>query len=371
MSDVMLADDSAAAGGREAYHTIDSFLISVADEFGPYQRRHYAIVGLSWVSVGMSTLLMVLTSKPPQWRLLGEPDEQTSTAPPPCDEAFEIVDEWTTASGEWQLVCDRVGLAALASTLYFVGFGLGAFLIGSLADRIGRRMSCKLAAAISTVTVLASAAASSPELYAACRLAAGFGIGGLSTSSYVLATEVIGPSWQGVVGVGMSLIFSVGEFLLVPLSLLLPSWRALTVATAVPCLLQYFAMNTVDESPRWLLANGHTDRAAAVLQAVAIGNGVNCPSAPLLSLASQLPTMSDAAEESEGNSTNAEASKKSVGALFSSNLLRGRTLGMLYCWFAASFAYYGLSLNSGNLGGTSAILPCLSPSASSISHPTS
>ena len=32
--------------------------------------------------------------------------------------------------------------------------------------------------------------------------------------------------------------------------------------------------------------------------------------------------------------------------------MRWRTIGMVYCWFAASFSYYGLSLNSGNLGGS-------------------
>lgn len=377
-SPTLLASDSAIAPSA-VVHTIDSFLTNVAEEFGAYQRRHYAIVGSAWISVAIATLSMVVTGKAPQWHPYGDPKfaHNISTEPPPCGEGqdFVLVNTWESTTGEWSLVCEAAGLAALLSTLFFVGFGVGALGLGSAADRFGRRPTCQLAASISALGSALSALAQTPQTYALCRLVAGIGTGGLSTASYVLATEIIGPSWQGVTGVGMSGIFSTGALLLVPISLLLPAWRGVNACAALCSMLNLLLFRFVDESPRWLHANGQSDRAALILQLVAIGNGHQCPSPPKLappgghaptlcsgctsSSSSPPPGSSAATFDAVSQATSDAAAATlppteapSIGALFSSRVMRWRTIGMVYCWFAASFSYYGLSLNSGNLGGS-------------------
>lgn len=225
------------------FHTIDSFLSGVAGECGPYQRCHYATTGAAWLSVSLATMSMIFTRKAPQWRLVNNTDLATELELP-CDDAgslssgVALVDIVASASGEFGWVCGEASLAALVGTLYFVGFGVGAFGFGSVADSIGRRPSSQVSAAISAVFGLASATTASPTVYMASRMLTGIGIGGLATCSYVHATEMIGPSWQGVAGVGMSAIFSLGALLLVPLTMILPSWRALTLATAAAPALQ-------------------------------------------------------------------------------------------------------------------------------------
>ena len=238
----LLNDDGARDHeDRAQTFTIDSFLANVAGEFGPYQVKHYAIVGSAWISVAVATLSMVLTGQAPRWRSERDGYNATHTEAPACDnvnfqeslEPFDFVRPWESTTAEWALVCDRANFAALLGTLVFIGFGIGAFGLGSAADRIGRLPTCKLAACIAAVGALASAAAQTAQIYALCRLVAGVGAGGLSTSAYVLATELVGPSWQGVCGVGLSGIFSFGGLLLAPCSLLFPSWRGLTLCTAV------------------------------------------------------------------------------------------------------------------------------------------
>ena len=103
------------------------------------------------------------------------------------------------------------------------------------------------------------------------------------------------------------------------------------------------------ESPRWLHANGKSGEAARVLQELAISNGVECGARPQLKSAATSPAAAAAAST---HHTPSAHTKLGVAVLFSSPSLRGRSVGMVYCWFAASFAYYGLSLNAGNLGGS-------------------
>lgn len=254
----LLADDGARrpissssedGSAHHEEHTIDGFLTATAGEFGRYQQRHYALVASAWLWVAWATLSMVMTSQNPQWRLSppGESGE-TSTEDPPCDQEFTLVSVQDSIRAEWALVCEDANLAALVGTLYFVGFMLGAFGLGALGDQIGRRPSARIAAAICCMSALASAAAPSPLVYTAFRMVQGFGVGGLATSAYVLASEIIGPSWQGVTGVGQSGIFSAGAILLVPLALALPSWRALTVATAVPMAIHFVVFGRVEVS---------------------------------------------------------------------------------------------------------------------------
>jgi OCT family organic cation transporter-like MFS transporter 4/5 len=376
----LLNDDGARDHeDRAQTFTIDSFLANVAGEFGPYQVKHYAIVGSAWISVAVATLSMVLTGQAPRWRSERDGYNATHTEAPACDnvnfqeslEPFDFVRPWESTTAEWALVCDRANFAALLGTLFFIGFGIGAFGLGSVADRIGRLPTCKLAACIAAVGALASAAAQTAQIYALCRLVAGVGAGGLSTSAYVLATELVGPSWQGVCGVGLSGIFSFGGLLLAPCSLLFPSWRGLTLCTAVPPVVNLLLfLHFVDESPRWLHANGHSERAAIVLHAVARGNGVDCSRPPTLEAAADGSAQEQSARSGTSTSDAAAAPggtpplavpsslaghckpRPTVAALFAGPLLRTRTLGMIYCWFASSFGYYGLSLNTGNLAGS-------------------
>ena len=308
--------------------SIDEYLIAIG-EFGRYQQRHYALVAGAWLPIGLTTLSMVFINARPRWLR----DGVQFAGPPPCNATVVLVDQ--TVGGEFGLICDDAVLRADLNTLYFAGFLCGASILGWFSDRHGRRKACCVACALASVSTFCSALAPTYAVYALCRAIAGIGVGGLATSCYVLATEFIGPSWQSVTGNAQSAIFAVGGVLLAPLALLLPSWRLLAAACALPTALWFFVfLLVVPESPRWLLAHDQAEKAAALLFAVAVVNGT----AP----AGGAPALLGA------SATGAPG----VRALFRHAVMRRRTLAMLYCWFAVSFAYYGLSLNAGNLQGS-------------------
>ena len=316
--------------------SVDDWLRGVG-EFGPYQRRHFAIVTSAWFFLSWGTLSMVFVNTHPGWRM---PNSTiVSTKPPPCGDKshpFELVDPHTTIQGDFRLVCDREWLSGLTDSLYFVGFGIGASLLGWLSDRYGRRLACAIASLVFGVAALASAAAPTLPVFAALRLVEGIGVGGAGTCVYVLAAECIGPSWQGAQGLMQMAIFAVGGVCLVVPHGLLRGWRALTVATAVPPFaFAFIFLRLVPESPRWLLANGRTEAAARLLFEIARVNRADVDAPPTLA-----PPRASA-DASSG-----------LADLVLTPGIRRRTLAMAFLWAAGCFAYYGLALSADNLGGS-------------------
>eukprot|EP00930_Biecheleria_cincta_P096439 TRINITY_DN88292_c0_g1_i1.p1 TRINITY_DN88292_c0_g1~~TRINITY_DN88292_c0_g1_i1.p1 ORF type:complete len:524 (-),score=63.32 TRINITY_DN88292_c0_g1_i1:66-1406(-) len=277
---------------------------------------------------------MVFVNAKPTWRYPGGAEQNTKL---PCHRSngtavLEIVDAWHSVQGEWNLTCDDAWKAGIIDSLFFVGFGIGAVWIGSLASTFGRRKVFFADCLFSSAVVLLSAAAPSFEVYVFLRCLVGVAIGGLGIVTFVFASEFIGASRQGITGVAQAGLFSVGNVLMTPLACLYPGWRQLTAATGLLPLAFVLLYRCIPESPRWLLANGQLDAASCVVADIARGNGVELPKGQILS---QAPA------KAEGGAS----------LLFKGVLLK-RSLMMFYIWFANSFVFYGLALNSGNLGGS-------------------
>jgi len=226
-------------------------------------------------------------------------------------------------------------MAEAIDPLFFLGFGIGASGFGSLADQIGRRRAWLYSGVMLTVSSMICAIAPAYTVYLVARVLVGVGTGGFGIVTYVLAQEIIGLSWAGKAGVCQAVLFSIANILLAPTAYAFPGWRALTAFTAVTPLFFLAFYKMIPESPRWLLSQGDTAAANAVMQLIAKGNGVAIPAGTTLAAVEQ--------------DTSEDAEPLGVAQLFEGVLLK-RSLVMLFCWFVASFGYYGLSLNSGNMG---------------------
>ncbi len=90
------------------------------------------------------------------------------------------------------------------------------------------------------------------------------------------------------------------------------------------------------ESVRWLLARGRKEEANAILRDVAKENKVE---------------LSEEILESLSDEPSASKETASVLDLLFYRRLCLRTLNIFFCWFVNSGVYYGLSLNTSNLGG--------------------
>lgn len=75
----------------------------------------------------------------------------------PCTEfAYDTTNYESTASTQWNLVCDRAHLPSLVFTLSSVGSAIGTVLLGMLSDRIGRKPAFIVTVFVATVFGLSS-----------------------------------------------------------------------------------------------------------------------------------------------------------------------------------------------------------------------
>jgi len=163
-------------------------------------------------------------------------------------------------SGELQL--SRVAAGALG-TYTLLGMGVGGFLSGWLADRVGRVRVVWWSVLMFTVFTSVIAVCDSYWQIAAMRLVSGFGIGALYTIGTLLAAEYVPMRVRttvlGALQAGWAVGFVAAALLA---SYLLPrfGWRPLFACAVVPGVVALALLWNAPEPPSWV-ASRHSVRA--------------------------------------------------------------------------------------------------------------
>jgi putative MFS transporter len=167
---------------------------------------------------------------------------------------------------EWGL--DRT-TAALLGTGNLVGMALGAFLWGTIADKIGRKKAFTWTLLIFSIFTVAGALAPGFGWFVACRFIAGVGLGGCIPVDYALVGEFTPARQRGRVltamdgwwPVGAALSFFVSGWVQATTG----NWRLILVVMVLPALLVFWVRRSVPESPLYLVRKGQRDAAAKVI----------------------------------------------------------------------------------------------------------
>ena len=110
---------------------------------------------------------------------------------------------------------------------------LGAWFLGPLADKIGRRKVYLYSLIAYVITTFISAASFSYTLFAFTRFVLGFTAAGVMITFFVILMEIIGPDYRAMMGIASMAFFSVGVMVLPVFAYLVPNWRLLTGLSAV------------------------------------------------------------------------------------------------------------------------------------------
>ncbi|SOE49817.1 MFS transporter [Orrella dioscoreae] len=214
--------------------------------------------------------------------------------------------------------------ALRTGTAFFLGMLVGAFVLGRLADRIGRRPVLLGAIVIDAVFGIASAFAPDLTWLIVLRFLTGVGVGGTLPVDYAMMAEFLPAQRRGRWLVGLESFWAVGTVALALLALAVSgdpeSWRTIFLVTSLPALAGIVLRLSVPESPFYLNKQGRTADAHAVLRRVARSNGQPDYLPPL---------KPDTAE------------RQSAAALFSPSLRR-RSILILLAWLLISMSYYGV-----------------------------
>jgi PHS family inorganic phosphate transporter-like MFS transporter len=246
---------------------------------------------------------------------------------------------------QWHLSTTEVSLLS-STTLAASAFG--AVIFGRIADIFGRKKLYGIEVLILAVGAIATAFAPSIGWLIAFRVVLGIGIGGDYPVSSTIMSEYSGKRSRGQL---VSLVFAmqaaglvVGPLIAV---VLLASglshdmtWRILLGLGAIPGLAVFHLRRRIHETPRFALAGGATDEAAA---AVARATGL------------------EQGTLSRGATVHVQQSVLSGWrTLLTNRTLRKWLIGTSMAWFMMDFAYYGNTIASPQ------IVSLLQPSAALI-----
>uniref|UniRef100_A0A8C6X7H6 Major facilitator superfamily (MFS) profile domain-containing protein n=1 Tax=Naja naja TaxID=35670 RepID=A0A8C6X7H6_NAJNA len=269
----------------------------------------------------------------------------TGTATEPCKDGW-VYDRsifTNTIIMEWDLVCNRKTRRQMAQSIYMGGVLAGALILGSLADRFGRKAILTWSYLQLAVSGVCTAFAPNYAAYCAFRFLVGMALSGIVLNCMSLVLEWVPTNIRTIAGtlVGYSATF--GQIILPGLAYALPDWRQLQFTASMPFFIFFIYSWWFAESARWLVLSGKADQAVDVLKKVAQLNG----------------------KKDEGEKLNTEVLKSSMqkemtlaqSSYTFASLARTPTVRRISCcissvWyvFATSFAYYGLAMDLQHFG---------------------
>ncbi|XP_003706502.1 organic cation transporter protein [Megachile rotundata] len=347
-------------------------LMSHLGEFGKYQCWQFSLHILGALTAGLHMLtLLTVAAVPshecnvpgPSYLNASEPNATLPQAVDSChyldtDNVIKKCDSWTydtqyfqsSRGMEWNFVCSQRWMGAVAQSTYMFGVFIGAVTLGSLADKHGRKIIFYVSSVAQLVLGVSVALINNYYIFLIIRFLYGiFGSAGAYITGFVLTMELVGASKRTICGVMFQLAFAVGFMLVAVWGAVIKDrmWLQITYGLHSALLIGHWWL--MDESPRWLWAQGRISEALAIIRKglKMNGNNVEIDTEKLIS---------------EGKVRQTEQEERSYGAvdLLKTPNLRKKTLNVCLNWFANSIVYYGLSLNSGNLVGNPFLMLFLS-----------
>ena len=223
-------------------------------------------------------------------------------------------------SGTTGIVSSQFGLDTMQQG-WFVGCALigsiaGVLCAGMMSDKLGRKMTMTISAVLFSISAAGCAVSADFTQLVIYRIIGGVGIGIVSIVSPIYISEVSPAGKRGSLVSMYQLAITIGflaaylvNFIILDHASGLSSgegwrwkffgseyWRGMLGCELLPDALFLFVILLVPESPRWLIVNGRTGRAASVLQKIYSDN-----SDVQAQIAETRSSMEAEAEQASGN----------------------------------------------------------------------
>ncbi|XP_023288430.1 organic cation transporter protein [Orussus abietinus] len=346
-------------------------LMSHLGEFGKYQAWQFSLHILGALTAGLHMMsLTTVAAVPPHrcisdlanatitWRdgaaSLSDLDGTSRVIEQTCsyldlDNRSLDCDSWSydrtyfqsSRGMEWNFVCSRRWMGAVAQATYMFGVFVGAVTLGSMADKYGRKTIFYASAVGQLILGVGVALLTEYYSFLVIRFLYGvFGSAGAYITGFVLTMELVGASRRSACGVAFQASFAMGFMLVAAWGAFVEDRMLLQIIYGLHSALLIGHWWLMDESPRWLWIQGRVKEATEIVQKGVRMNGDS----------SKIDIARYVSRNASRQASKVERTYTAAD-LFKTPNLRKKSLNVCLNWFANSIVYYGLSLNTGNLVG--------------------
>ncbi|XP_068393666.1 synaptic vesicle glycoprotein 2B isoform X1 [Eschrichtius robustus] len=196
-------------------------------------------------------------------------------------EVFVVSFALPSAEKDMCLSSSKKGMLGL---IVYLGMMGGAFILGGLADKLGRKRVLSMSLAINASFASLSSFVQGYGAFLFCRLISGIGIGGALPIVFAYFSEFLSRekrgehlSWLGIFWMTGGIYASAMAWSIIPhygwgfsmgTNYHFHSWRVFVIVCALPCTVSMVALKFMPESPRFLLEMGKHDEAWMILKHV-------------------------------------------------------------------------------------------------------
>ncbi len=253
-----------------------------------------------------------------------------------------------TLQNYFDLNGDSENLLNLRQVIFFFGMLFGCLTSGPLSDRFGRKYTMLALMTVWSFSAMAHLLVDDFKLFMGLQFALAVSSQSAWTVAWIWTMESLGGKWRTIVGLGTFFIaWSLGYVLTALVCWQLTDWREAWFAMSAPTLFFVIYAFAIPESPMWLVIRGRNDEARETVNAARIDNGLK-PLDDDIVWCKMLE-----AYRSESDDGDSDSGPLSV--LKAPNA-RKRSLILFTVWFSCTLTYFGLSLNSSDIGGNNPYL---------------
>ncbi|GFO42289.1 solute carrier family 22 member 8 [Plakobranchus ocellatus] len=257
---------------------------------------------------------------------------------------------------QFDLVCELKWLTKFSQSVVIIGQGIGALSISYVSDRFGRKGMLVCSNLGLLATGLGVAFSPNAPTLIVFKFLTGIFQQGTSMSSVSFFLELLPleyrsmNAWLGGLIWGLCAIF----FSLVAFIFRNHSWRSLQIALSLASLTAFIQWWYLDESLRWLIANGKTERAQKTIKRIAKVNGRNADQIMQHFQLKETTTMIRRKKAKEARADEFELKPTehlSLIDILKVKRLLINSLCLWFGWFTSALSFYTIYLTSTSLTG--------------------
>ncbi|XP_076103335.1 solute carrier family 22 member 6-A-like [Mytilus galloprovincialis] len=272
--------------------------------------------------------------------------------------SYDIPEDRSTVT-EWNLVCSGAERSELAKTMIMLGQAVGAVIFSPIADRFGRKTGSVISRILYFITALATVFTPNIEVFLLFRFLQGTFQGGSVMTNTIMYIEIMPKELRHRSEGLMLTAWTTGLVLTTMIGYLCRnmSWRYMQLILSLLTCHTLFDWLFLDESLRWLVANGKRDQTEKVLKKACRMNNVsyeNVTENVLLSKEINIIALEETNELNPGKENGLKKEKVERYTVFTLLKHKRILLGSVVLWIAwitNTLTYYGLMLTTSKLSG--------------------